>query len=120
VKFIEPESLADERFVLGIEPLHPPAGIDFRRLKVEVLDVLAHLTAEATGLVMKRAPDDENSPPERPMGFDPQETFNVKDGVGIQTVKLNPVGEEKPAGERKTLGGEKQRKVPESPRVAGE
>jgi hypothetical protein len=41
-------------------------------------------------LVMERARDDENSPPERRVGFDPQETFternktrNVQDGVGI-------------------------------------
>jgi hypothetical protein len=26
-------------------------------------------------LIMERAPDDENSPPERPVGFDPQEAF---------------------------------------------
>jgi hypothetical protein len=44
-------------------------------LKIELLDVLAHFTAEAAGLVMERAPDDENSSPEHPVGFDPQETF---------------------------------------------
>jgi hypothetical protein len=58
-------------------------------------------------LVVERAPDDKNLPPERPVGFDPQETFiehnktrNVQDGVGIQIVKLNRVGKEKPAKER--------------------
>jgi hypothetical protein len=30
-----------------------------------------HLAAEAAGLVMARAPDDENLPPERPVGLDP-------------------------------------------------
>jgi hypothetical protein len=56
---------------------------------------------------MERASDDENSPLERLVGFDPQETFtehnktrNVQDGVGIQIMKLNPVGKEKPAEER--------------------
>jgi hypothetical protein len=41
------------------------------------------------------------------VGFDPQEAFtkadktrNVQDGVGIQIVKLNPIGEEEPAEER--------------------
>jgi hypothetical protein len=63
--------LADGGFVLGIEPLCSPAGIVFWHSKVEVLDVLTHLAAEAAGLVMERAPDDENSPPERPVGFDP-------------------------------------------------
>jgi hypothetical protein len=32
---------------------------------------LAHLAAEAAILVVLRAPDDENSTPERPMGLDP-------------------------------------------------
>jgi hypothetical protein len=56
---------------------------------------------------MERAPDDENLPPKRPVGFDPQETLterdktrNVQNGVGIQIVKLNPVGEKKPTEER--------------------
>jgi hypothetical protein len=32
---------------------------------------LAHLAAEAAGLVVQRAPDDENPMLERPMGLDP-------------------------------------------------
>jgi hypothetical protein len=118
--------LADGGLVLGVEPLRPPAGIVFQRSKVEVLDVRAHLAAEAAGLVMERAPNDENLPPERPVGFDPQETFternktrNVQDGVGIQIVKLNPIGEEKPAeermrGERKPLEEKSKEKYPEA------
>jgi hypothetical protein len=51
--------LAGGGFVLGIEPLRPPAEIVFRCPKVEVFNVLAHLAAEAAGLVMERAPDDE-------------------------------------------------------------
>jgi hypothetical protein len=78
-KFIKPESLADGGFVPGIKPLRPPAGIVLRHSKVEVLDVLANLTAKATGLIMERVPDDKNSPPERPVGFDPQETFTERD-----------------------------------------
>jgi hypothetical protein len=99
--------LADGGLVLGIEPLRPPARIVLRRSKVEVFDVRAHLATEVASSVMERASDNENLPPERPMGFDPQETFternkthNVQDGVGIQIVKLNPVGEEKPTEER--------------------
>jgi hypothetical protein len=30
-----------------------------------------HLTAETAGLIMERAADDENLPPERLVGFDP-------------------------------------------------
>jgi hypothetical protein len=67
--------LAGNGFILGIEPLRPPARIALQHLKIEVLDVLAHLAAEAASLVVLRAPDDENSMPERPMGLDPQETF---------------------------------------------
>jgi hypothetical protein len=78
-KFIKPEPLADGGFVPGVEPLRPPYGIVLRRSKVEVLDVLAHLTNEASGLIMERAPNDKNSSPERPVGFDPQETFIERD-----------------------------------------
>jgi hypothetical protein len=76
-------------------------------VKVEVLDVRAKLAVEAIGLVVERASDDENLSLERPVGFDPQKTFternkthNVQDGVEIQIMKLNPIGEEKPAEER--------------------
>jgi hypothetical protein len=55
---------------------------------------------------MEGAPDDENSPPERLVGFDPQEAFAqrdktryVQDSVGIQIVKLNPVSKEESAKE---------------------
>jgi hypothetical protein len=51
--------LAGGGFVLGIESLRPPAGIVFRCPKVEVFNILAHLAAEAAGLVMERAPDDK-------------------------------------------------------------
>jgi hypothetical protein len=30
-------------------------------------------------LIMERAPDDNDSPPERPVGFDPQEAFTQHD-----------------------------------------
>jgi hypothetical protein len=40
---------------------------------------LAHFVAEATSLVVQRAPDDENSALERPVGLDPQETFTKRD-----------------------------------------
>jgi hypothetical protein len=99
--------LAGEGFILGIEPLRPPAGIVFWRLEIEVLVVLVHLAAEAASLVVLRAPDDENSTPEHPMGLDPQETFterdetrNVQNSVGIQIVKLNPIREKETSKER--------------------
>jgi hypothetical protein len=48
-------------------------------LEIELFDILAHLAAEAAGLVVQRAPDDENSAPERQMGHDPQEAFTKRD-----------------------------------------
>jgi hypothetical protein len=62
-------------------------------------------------LIVERAPDDENSPPERPVGFDPQETFAqydktryVQDSIGIQIVELNPVSKEESAEEKRIRG----------------
>jgi hypothetical protein len=37
------------------------------------------LAAEAASLELQRAPDDENSAPKRPVGFDPQEAFTKRD-----------------------------------------
>jgi hypothetical protein len=70
-KFIKTEALASEEFVLGIKPFRPLVRIVFGHLEVEIIDVLAHLAAEAASLVMLWAPDDENPTPERPMGLDP-------------------------------------------------
>jgi hypothetical protein len=75
MELIEPEFLTDRGLVLGVEPFCPPVGIVLRHPKIEVLDIRAHLTAKTAGLIMERAPDDKNSPPERPVGFDPQEAF---------------------------------------------
>jgi hypothetical protein len=75
LKFFKPEILASGRLVLSVEPLRPPPGVVFRGLEVEVGDVRVNLTAKAAGLELQRAPDDEDSAPERPMGFDPQEAF---------------------------------------------
>jgi hypothetical protein len=74
-KFIKPKFLTDGGLVLGIEPFHPLVGIVFWHPKIEVLDIRAHLTAKPAGLIMERAPDDENSLLDRPVGFDPQEAF---------------------------------------------
>jgi hypothetical protein len=56
---------------------------------------------------VQRASDDKNSAPQRPVGLDPQETLtkhdeehNVKNGVGIQVMKLNPICKQKTAKER--------------------
>jgi hypothetical protein len=76
-------------------------------LEVEVFDVWAHLNAETAGLIWQRVPNNKDSAPQRPVGFDPQETFterdktrNVKNGIGIQIMELNPVSEKKTAEER--------------------
>jgi hypothetical protein len=75
LEFFEPEFLADNRLILGVEPSRPPADVVLRHAQIEVLDVRAHRAAETTGLVVERASDDEDSPPERPVGFDPQKAL---------------------------------------------
>jgi hypothetical protein len=130
-KFLKTEVLASEEFVLGIEPLHPPARIVFGYLEIEVVDVLAHLAAEAASLVMLWAPDDENPTPELPMGLDPQETLterdetrNVQNSIGIQIVNLNPISKketskERIQGERELPKEECEEKYPEARRWPG-
>jgi hypothetical protein len=105
LKFLESKIFGVGGFVLGIVPLRPPPGIVFGHLEVEVFDVWAHLNAETAGLEWQRVPNDENSAPQRPVGFNPQETFtecdeacNVKDGIGIQIVELNPVSKKEDRG----------------------
>jgi hypothetical protein len=51
-KFVEPEFLIDGLLVLGVKPFHPLARIIFRRPKIEVLNIRAHLTAKTAGLIM--------------------------------------------------------------------
>jgi hypothetical protein len=75
LKFFKPEILASGRLVLGIEPLRPPSGVVLRGLEVEVRDVRANLAAKAALVELQRAPDDEDSVPERLVGFDPQEAL---------------------------------------------
>jgi hypothetical protein len=65
------------------------------------------LIAKAASLELQRTPDDEDSAPERPVGFDPQETLTERDEtremencVGIQVMKLNPVDIKKATEER--------------------
>jgi hypothetical protein len=106
-KLLEPEILTGGRFILGVEPFCPLAGVVFRLLKVEIGNIRAHLAAEATGLVMQGASDDENSAPQHPMGFDPQEALvernearKMQNCIGIQVMELNPVSIEKVAKER--------------------
>jgi hypothetical protein len=125
-KLIKPEFLTDGGLVLGVKPFYPPIKIVLRRPKIEVLDIRAHLTAKTAGLIMERAPDDENLPPERPVGFDPQEAFAqcdktryVQDSVGIQIVKLNPVSKKESVEEgmrrkRESTEKEGEEKYPEA------
>jgi hypothetical protein len=131
LKFLESEIFVIGGFVLGIVPLRPLAEIVFGCLEVEVLDVRAHLAAESAGLEWQRALNNENSVPQRPMGFNPQEAFterdgarNVKDSVGIQIMELNPISKEKTAderiwGKRQTPQQEGDENYPESRRRPG-
>jgi hypothetical protein len=70
-KLDKPEFLTDGRLVLGIKPSCPPIRIVLRCSKIEIFDAGAHLAAETADLIVERASDDEDSPPERPVGFDP-------------------------------------------------
>jgi hypothetical protein len=97
-KLLETEILASRGLVPGVKSSRPPPRIVFWSLQVEVVDVLAHLAAETTSLVMQRAPDDKDSAPQRPVGLNPQEALtkhdkacDMKNGVGIQVMELNPI-----------------------------
>jgi hypothetical protein len=107
MEFLEPEVFAVGELVLGVVPLRPPPGIVFGRLEVQIFDVWAHLNAKAAGLIWKRVPNSKDSAPQRPVGFDPQEALtkhdkarNVKYGIGIQIMELNPICKKKAAKER--------------------
>jgi hypothetical protein len=77
-------------------------------------------------LIVERASGDEDSPPEHPMGFNPQETFTqhdeacyVQDSVGIQIMEMNPISKEEPAeewmwGKRKHSEKKSKEDYPES------
>jgi hypothetical protein len=78
-KFFKPKFLTDGGLVPGVEPSCSPAGIVLRHSQLDVLDVETHCAAETAGLIMERAPDDEDLPPERPVGFDPHEAFTQRD-----------------------------------------
>jgi hypothetical protein len=113
MEFFESEVFVVRGSILGVVPLRPPPGVVFGCLEVEVFDVWAHLDAETAGLVGQRAPNSEDSPPQCPVGFDPQEAFterdkarNVKNGIGIQVMELNPVSKEKTAEERMRRKGQ--------------
>jgi hypothetical protein len=65
------------------------------------------LDAKTAGLIGQRVPNHEDSAPQCPVGFDPQETLterdkarNVENRVGIQVVELNPVGKEEATEKR--------------------
>jgi hypothetical protein len=79
LELLKPENFAVRGLVLGVESLCPPAGIIFGCLEGEVGDIWAHLATEATGLELQRTPNNENSVPQRPVGFNPQETFTERD-----------------------------------------
>jgi hypothetical protein len=75
VKFFEPKGAAGSRLVLGVKPPRPLAWVVFGHPQVEVVDFWPHGAVEAAYLVLQWALDDEDSSPQRPVGFDPQETF---------------------------------------------
>jgi hypothetical protein len=76
-------------------------------------------------------PNNKDSAPQRPVGFDPQEAFterdkacNVKDGIGIPVVELIPVSKKKTTeewmrGKRQTPQQEGDEDYPESRRRPG-
>jgi hypothetical protein len=67
--------LTGGRLVLGVKPPCSLDGIILRCPQLEVFNFRVHGAAKTAGLVIERAPDYEDLTPERPMGFDPQETF---------------------------------------------
>jgi hypothetical protein len=79
LEFLKPEGFAVGELVLGVEPFRPLAGVVFGRLEGEIRDIRTNLTAEAASLELQRAPDDEDSAPQRPVGLNPQETFTERD-----------------------------------------
>jgi hypothetical protein len=79
LEFLKPEGFAVGELVLGVEPFHPPALVVFGRLEGEIRDIRKHLIAEAASLELQRAPNDEDSAPQRPVGLNPQETFAEHD-----------------------------------------
>jgi hypothetical protein len=80
---------------------------------------------------MQRTPDDEDSAPQRPVGLNPQEALtkrdkarDMKNGVGIQVVELNPICKQKAAkkrveGKRESPEKECKEKYPKSWRWPG-
>jgi hypothetical protein len=52
LKLIKPEFFAGEGPVPGVEPLCLLAGVVLQHLEIKVLDILAHLAAEAASLVV--------------------------------------------------------------------
>jgi hypothetical protein len=113
MEFLESEVFVVGGFILGVVPLCPPPGIVFGCLEVEVFNVWAYLDAETAGFVGQRVPNNEDSAPQCPVGFDPQEAFterdearNVKNGIGIQVMELNPLSKEKTAEKRMRRKGQ--------------
>jgi hypothetical protein len=107
LKLLKAELLACEEFVLGIEPFRPPARVVLQCLEIEIFDVWMHLAAEAASLVVRRAPDGEDSMLECPVGLDSKEAFtkhdetrNVENSVGIQIMELNPISKKETPEER--------------------
>jgi hypothetical protein len=123
--------LAGEEFVLSIEPFRPPARVVLRHLEIEIFDVWTHLAAKATSLVVRRAPDGEDSTPESLVGLDSKEaliehdeTRNVENSVGIQIMELNPVSkevtpEERMRRKRKPSKEKSEKNLPGSSQVDG-
>jgi hypothetical protein len=60
---------------LHVKPPCSPTEIILRCPQLEVSNFRVHRAAKTAGLLIEGAPDDEDSPPEHPMGFDPHETF---------------------------------------------
>jgi hypothetical protein len=74
MELFNPEVLASDGLIPGIEPLCPPAGVILRCPQNKIINFGVHGAVGSASWIIQWASDSENSPPQRPMGFDPQET----------------------------------------------
>jgi hypothetical protein len=97
-------------FFVYIEPPFAPALDGVRKLDVEIIDIGSdtdnYTTYVVGGVVSAIAAKAENALPKSPIRSDSKKAFakrdknrNVKDGIGGQLVKLNPIDKEKTAEE---------------------
>jgi hypothetical protein len=74
MEFLEPDGPVGGWFLLGIEPPCLSSRVILGSPQVEIFRIWMLKATEIAHLIGQWAPDGENSP-QRPVGFDPQETF---------------------------------------------